>query len=133
MKQELFREKSLERIQSPEDLNDFIRVSNPGVWLMIAAVIVLLIGAGIWGIFGRLDTTVKTQAYVKDGQAVCNVEDAQLETGMKVSIADVECEIAEVTNQGNTSIAVISTKLPDGTYPAEITVGEVSPFSLIFQ
>lgn len=133
MKQELFREKSLERIQSPEDLNDYIRVSNPGVWLMLAAVIVLLIGAGIWGIFGRLDSTVKTQAYVEDGVAVCIVEEAQLEVGMKVTIADVEGEIAEVAAQEEASIAAIKTELPDGTYPAEITVGEVSPFSLIFR
>ena len=133
MKQDLFREKSLEKIQSPEDLNDYIRVSNPGVWLMLAAVIVLLIGAGIWGIFGRLDSTVKMQAYVEDGLAVCIVEDAQLEVGMKVKIADVEGEIAEVAAQEGASIAAIKTELPDGTYPAEIAVGEVSPFSLIFR
>ena len=41
----LFREKSLEAVESPESLNDYMRVTSPGVWLVLAAVIVVLIGA----------------------------------------------------------------------------------------
>ena len=33
MNREIFREKSLERVESPEQLNDYIRVASPGVWL----------------------------------------------------------------------------------------------------
>ena len=34
----LFREKSLEAIESPESLNDYLRVTSPQVWLVLAAV-----------------------------------------------------------------------------------------------
>ena len=44
MDHSVFRQKSMERITSPEQMNDYIRVSNPSVWMLLAAVIVLLIG-----------------------------------------------------------------------------------------
>ncbi len=55
---EIFREKSLERVQSPEQLNDYIKVTTPRVWLVLIAVILLLLGVIVWGIFGRV--TVQT-------------------------------------------------------------------------
>lgn len=63
---------------SPEQLNDYIRVSNPGVWLVLAAVIVLLIGVCVWGIFGRLETTVGSAAVVKDGEMTLYVKEEYL-------------------------------------------------------
>ena len=60
MDHSVFRQKSMERITSPEQMNDYIRVSNPSVWMLLAAVIVLLIGVCVWGAFGHLDTTVQT-------------------------------------------------------------------------
>ena len=51
----IFREKSLERVSSPEKLNDYIKVSNPSIWLVLAAIIILLIGATIYAIFGTVE------------------------------------------------------------------------------
>ena len=45
MSDQIFRKKSLDRISSPEQLNDYIRVANPGIWMILAAVIILLAGA----------------------------------------------------------------------------------------
>ena len=53
-KKSVFREKSLNSISSPERLNEYIRVSTPGVWLILAAITVLLIGILVWGVFGSL-------------------------------------------------------------------------------
>lgn len=58
MENRLFRQKSMERVSSPEQLNDYIRVSNPSVWMILSAVIILLTGVCVWGIFGHIDTTV---------------------------------------------------------------------------
>ena len=41
---ELFRKKSMDRVSSPEQLNDYIRVTSPGLWLVLAAVVILLAG-----------------------------------------------------------------------------------------
>ena len=65
MEQKIFRKKSIDKINSPENLNDYIRVTNPGVWLILAAVIALLIGACVWGFFGHIDTTADASAVLK--------------------------------------------------------------------
>ena len=51
---DLFRKKSIDRVSSPEQLNDYIRVTTPSVWLVLLAVILLLIGLLIWSIFGTV-------------------------------------------------------------------------------
>ncbi len=38
----IFREKALEKITSPEQLNNYLKVTNPAVWMILAAVILLL-------------------------------------------------------------------------------------------
>ena len=67
---ELFRKKSIERVTSPEQLNDYIRVSNPGVWMVLAAVVILLAGVCVWGVFGRLDTKKQASGVCENGKFV---------------------------------------------------------------
>ena len=89
MNEQLFRKKSIDRVNSPEQLNEYIRVANPGVWLVLAAVIALLVGVVIWGVFGTVETTIETGVVVDGDAALCYVsaEDAaRLETGMTVSV-----------------------------------------------
>ena len=50
-KSKVFRQTSMDRIQSPEQLNDYLRVTDPSVWVLLAAVIVLLAGVLVWGSF----------------------------------------------------------------------------------
>ena len=33
MENKLFRQKSIDRVLSPEQLQDYMRVTNPGVWM----------------------------------------------------------------------------------------------------
>ena len=72
-KTKLFREKSLEAVESPESLNDYLRVTSPGVWLVLAAVIALLVGAILWGIFGRIDTKRKAAVITSETKTICLV------------------------------------------------------------
>lgn len=63
----LFRQKSIDKVSSPEKLDDYIRVTTPSVWIALVAMVVLLIGVIVWGCFGELtvheaDGTVKTIA-----------------------------------------------------------------------
>ena len=39
MDNQIFRKESLDQISSPEQLNDYLRVTNPAVWLVLTAVI----------------------------------------------------------------------------------------------
>ena len=51
----IFRQKSVKQLSGPEDLNDYIRVTTPSVWIVLAALAVLLVGLLLWSIFGTLE------------------------------------------------------------------------------
>ncbi len=53
---DLFRKKSLDRVSSPEELNDYIRVTTPSVWLILIATIILLAGVLAWSVFGTVES-----------------------------------------------------------------------------
>ena len=51
----VFREKSIQRVSSPEQLNDYIRVTTPSVWIVLIALAVLLAGMLAWSVFGTVE------------------------------------------------------------------------------
>ena len=51
----IFRQKSMDRVSSPEQLNDYIRVTTPSVWLVLLAIVVLLAGMLAWSVFGTVE------------------------------------------------------------------------------
>ena len=53
---ELFRKKSVDKVTSPEQLNDYIRVTTPSVWLVLLALFLLLAGLLAWSVFGTVTT-----------------------------------------------------------------------------
>lgn len=54
MENSLFRKKSIDKISSPEKLDDYIRVTTPSVWITLIAILLLLVGAILWGTLGEL-------------------------------------------------------------------------------
>lgn len=45
-----------ERIKSPEQLDNYIRVTSPGVWLVLSAIIIVLAGFTFWILTGEIET-----------------------------------------------------------------------------
>lgn len=155
MKESIFRKKSLAQVSSPEQLNDYIRVPNPGIWMILLAVIVLLVGVCVWGVFGHMDTNLKVAAVCKDGKLICYVKETDMksvENGMPVTVNDkqytvagIESEPVSVSQEMSSYLlhlgelqkgewvypVTVNTNLEDGTYQATITVESVSPMSFI--
>lgn len=137
MSEPIFREKSLEKVKSPDNLNEYIRVSNPGVWTLMAAIVVLLVGFCIWGIFGQLKTTVKADAHCEGGVVTCYLSDTdakRVSPGMPVEIGSFEGTVTEVSvRENNMSTCIISTPdtLPDGIYDVQISVESIKPMSFL--
>ena len=130
MNQQLFRKSSMDRISSPEQLNDYIRVTNPGVWLVLAAVIVLLMGACVWGIFGRLETKITVPVQVAGGEARLVLEDGQqVDSSAPVVIDGREFSLGPAVGSGAYSVSV---DLPDGEYQAQVVTESVTPISFGF-
>ena len=92
----LFREKNLERLESPEKLNDYLRVTSPGVWMVLGAVIVLLIGVCIWGVFGRIQATTQAVVITESGDSSCLVPQAALEGVLQYRTIEIDEEKREL-------------------------------------
>lgn len=102
MENNLFRKKSVERITSPEQLNERIRIANPGIWIFLSGIILVLIGVCVWGVFGRMDTLLTVSSITKEDKTVCYVKEKDLDNitpGMPVRVGEVELEIEEISTQ----------------------------------
>ncbi len=59
MESNLFRKSSIERISSPEQLNDYLKITNIRIWCILGALFILLSGFVIWGFSGSIPETVQ--------------------------------------------------------------------------
>ena len=57
-KKSIFRQESLDRIKSPEQIDEYIQVSSVSGWVFIAALAILVIGVLIWGFVGSIPEAV---------------------------------------------------------------------------
>ena len=90
----------MDKITSPEGLSDYIRVSNPSVWIILAAIIALLVGVCVWGIFGKLDTTLQTGGTCENGQLVFYVSENDIDKineNAIVSVGGKEFALTEIS------------------------------------
>ncbi len=139
MSEEIYRKKVLDKAKSPDNLDDYIHLSNPGVWLLLVSVIVLLVGALIWGIFGKIDSTTPTTVFVKDKQVVCIVAEKDLpsvQVGSKVKFDKYEAEIVEIGGHVENQVGYVCTlsmnEMPEeGFYDGKIIIASFHPLSFV--
>lgn len=158
MKEHIFRKSSIDRVNSPEQLNEYIRVTSPSVWLVLGAVVLLLLGTCIWGIFGRIHTVSTVPVVVQDGIATCffpadgnNMVDVNMEAvventeGRVVSVSKTPVFMGKDTDpyvlylgnfsegdfcyQATLSIAGLS----DGVYEGKIILESIAPAQFVVQ
>lgn len=67
----IFNKKATEKLRSPDDLDKFVSVTNPSVWVVLAACVALLAGLLAWGVFGAVSTSVATTSTYVDGKVMC--------------------------------------------------------------
>lgn len=53
-KSKLFRKSSLDRINSPEQLNEYIKIMNPSLILILVSIFLILFGCGVWFFSGSI-------------------------------------------------------------------------------
>lgn len=156
MRNQIFREKSIRQISSPEELDDYVRSAGPGVWLCLAALLVLLAGVCVWGVFGRLDTTLRVPVVVENGQALCLIPEAEakrVEAGAPLSVEEEDAALGPLSERpellsqetdpyllhlsGLEAGAWVYTAsagaldLPDGVYQGTLTLESVAPMSFV--
>lgn len=136
MSEEIYRKESLEKVKSPENLDDYIKVSNPGVWLLLISIIVLLAGMCIWGVFGTIEVTQEAQVEVSEGGIYCSIESKgvkSLQDGMIVRFDGFETNITRIFRQGSAYICELKSNqdVPDGYYIGNVVLESTHPMSFI--
>ena len=132
MNNSLFREKSIQKVQSPDNLNEYIRVSNPGIWILMVSIAFLLLGLCIWGCFGQLRTVVQAEALCENGVLSCVLPDdnaAGVQPEMTVTLGKQAGTVTRVS--GNECTIEMEEPLADGTYTATILVETIHPISFL--
>ena len=133
-KKQIFRKESLDRIASPEQLNDYIRTTKPGVWIVLITIILFLVAFFAWASIGKLETKAPGKAIVNEGTAQISVlGGAAVNAGMTVRIGESEFTISAVdVNEYGQMIAYAPVSLANGNYDVEIVVESISPISFLF-
>ncbi|MBO7422931.1 MAG: hypothetical protein J6T99_06040 [Oscillospiraceae bacterium] len=137
MENQIFREKSLERLSSPEELNDYLHVTNPAIWVVLVAVILLLSGLLIWSSFTAIESSVAGTAVADKGVLTVTFEDEKkeqkIEPGMEVTVGNTCVEIISVTTDENgRRTAMATANLPDGVYDAKVGYQSTRILHLLF-
>jgi len=65
---QIFRKSSLEKMTTPEDLDELLQVNSARTWLLLAAMILLLAGLVIWGVMGTISQDMTGFGIIKAGE-----------------------------------------------------------------
>ena len=153
----VFREKSIERISSPDQLNDYIRLSDPGVWFVLAAIVVILTGTCIFGALGHIDSTVPGVGISADGKLTCLVKKEYGDRLSRVMKAKIDGSEYRISMRSDKPVTVWDTtdsyalyigdmqpgewvyeldvdgEFTDGSYEVSVVTEEISPLDFLFK
>ena len=135
---DLFRKKAVERITSPEKLNDYIHVTSPSIWMAL-----------------NIYTTVNGAGVVRDENLVIYVKVSDrpsVKEGMEITVNGHKTVVREISPEpvqvseevgeyvldatglksGDwTYMVAADIDLPDGVYESSITVESVHPIKFV--
>ena len=138
-RQAIYRESSLEKISSPDQLDQYLKVTTPAVWILLAAVLLLLGAVFWWSAHTSITSKVTGIGQVKDGVMTVTLEDDRarsvIKEGMTVTVesGEIQAEINSMQNDAEGHVqAVAFVKLPDGTYDVQIGYRQTQLLSLLF-
>lgn len=74
MQQRLFRKSALERLSSPEQLDQLMTVTSPRAWLALLGLMVVLASVVVWGFVGSIPTTVAGEGILlRGGEGISSI------------------------------------------------------------
>ena len=137
MKQTIFRKESVERISSPEQLNDYLHVTSPALWVVLCAVAILLAGLLAWSSVTAVESYAAGTAEASDGVLTVTFDDAQqaknVVPGMDVTVGELAVPILSVgTDENGRTIAVANADIPDGSYSARVGYRRTQIIQMLF-
>ncbi len=154
----LFRKKSMERISSPEELHDYMRVTSPRLWMLLGAVAALLIGFIAYASTATIENTMPIKVRLEAFKSFVMVDEGVVDTNETVVTSTLPLTLMDVMNTGmevrfgddtghvewfgvmeetgDISLIINMARsyypLPDGEYDAELVLESTTPISFLW-
>ena len=155
MENQLFRQKSIDRISSPEELHDYMRVTGPRLWMILAAIVVLLAGFIVYASTVTMENSIPIRVEVSsyetgmdgaEGQRsyllYSELPDSYVDTvkkGMNVRIMNETGHVSMIMSMEKADTVGIfiqmdneQVPLKDGNYDAVLVLESTTPLSFLW-
>ncbi len=131
----IFREKAIKNVSSPGQLNEYLHVTNPGMWIILSAAIMLLLGMLLWASVGTLETIAEVRVVVESHNAqIVSPGGETLDQGMPLKVNEEMVSIASVTSDDfGRAVGHAEIDLPDGIYDGTVVVGSTRPIDFLLR
>ncbi len=95
-KSNIFRKESLDRVESPEQMDEYIKVSSASVWVILGALLIAAVSVLVWSVVGTLPETTTLKG---------------------VTMGDNQVKVYQSVDGANTNIVgcKVNVTLPDGS------------------
>ena len=133
--QKVYRQETLERISSPEQLNDYLKVTNVGIWVVLITVMLLLAGIFVWSRVGTLETKQEAVAAVHSNQAVITLaKPGRIKEEYPIRFQNKEFTIDKiVTDEYGRAVVYVHMDVPDGDYKVEVVTDQIHPIDFLIK
>ena len=121
---------TIDKLTSPEDLNNSIKSTHPMTWIALISVITVLFGFFVWAIVAKIPFKIMGKAQITSGEVTLTLEEKDLsllQVGQKVVISHVEGKILSIKEDGYPEVS--NFELEDGNYDYFIVYKEVRPIN----
>lgn len=139
----IFRHSTMNRVASSEELDHYIKVTNPSAWVVVLAALLLVGGVVVWALTATVPVTVETTGIASAGdgsddtEVICFVDRETAnrirKAGAKASVDNVETKnvqmselplsASEAINYLGSDFYADSIKLDDWNYLVTIKFG----------
>ena len=132
----IFRQSAMSRIASADDLDKYLRITNPSAWAILLAAVLLVAGLLIWSTTAVIPTTVSVTGLMADGTVSCWVTKdvaEKIEAGEAsalvldepasiIEVSNTPWSKAELTEYLDSDYLVDSVAVEDWNFPVTIAV-----------
>lgn len=125
MSGEIGEEQGSRRIASPEQLDDYLKVTSPKIWVLLVAIIMLVASLLVWSSLTAVASYATGSAYAVGGELVVTFDDqakaSRVLPGMELDVGDVKTEILTIgVDKDGNIIASAQAHIPDGLYKVRV-------------
>ena len=113
-----FRKAALEKLSTPEKLDQLIKITSPRAWIALLTIAIAIVTAISWGCFGRVKTKINTTGVLLGGEVYDIVSTSQGQ------LLDLKVAIGDIINEGDVIATIAQPDLIQQIKAAEASLIE---------